>query len=329
MNFYDEARIYAKAGNGGNGACSFRREANVPYGGPDGGNGGRGGHIIFRCNPGINTLIDYKFKQHYKAKTGEPGKGGNRHGKNGDDVILYVPLGTQIFDEDENLLFDFENKDQEFLLLEGGSGGRGNASFKSSVNRAPKFANPGIKTEEHIIYLKLKILSDVGLVGFPNAGKSTLISSLSRAQPKIADYPFTTLKPYLGVVVYDDKDFVIADIPGLIEGASEGQGLGHKFLKHIERCKTILHVIDVTQENILKSYKIIRNELDQYSELLTEKKEIIVLNKIDLIPEAELKKITQKLKKATGREIIAISAASRTNLEELKQKIVRDLLEAS
>ena len=209
MNFFDEARIYVKAGNGGNGSCSFRREAHVAFGGPDGGNGGRGGHVIFRGSTNLNTLIDFKFKQHYKAKAGGQGKGQNRHGANGEDVILQVPLGTQIYDDDENILFDFDKADQEYVLLRGGEGGRGNASFKSSVNRAPKISNPGDVTEEEIIHLRLKIFSDVGLVGFPNAGKSTLISALSKAQPKVADYPFTTLKPYLGVVVYDDKDFVI------------------------------------------------------------------------------------------------------------------------
>ena len=289
MNFFDEARIYAKAGNGGNGSCSFRREAHVPFGGPDGGNGGRGGHIIFRCDLGINTLIDYKFKQHYKARPGEQGKGKNRNGANGEDLILRVPIGTQIFDENQNLLFDFESKEQEFRLLKGGEGGRGNASFKSSINQAPKIANPGEATKEHIIYLKLKIFSDVGLVGFPNAGKSTLISAISNAKPKIANYPFTTLKPYLGVVLYNDQDFVIADIPGLIEGASEGVGLGHKFLKHIERCKTILHLIDVTNEDPVKSYYTIREELTKYSDLLL-KTELIALSKIDLLPEEEVTK---------------------------------------
>lgn len=323
MNFFDEARIYAKAGNGGNGACSFRREAHVPYGGPDGGNGGRGGHIIFKCHLGINTLIDYKFKQHYKARSGEQGKGRNRNGANGEDLILNVPLGTQIFDEDHNLLFDFESKDQEFQLLKGGDGGRGNASFKSSINQAPKIANPGEATEEHIIYLKLKIFSDVGLVGFPNAGKSTLISAISNAKPKIANYPFTTLKPYLGVVLYDEKDFVIADIPGLIEGASEGVGLGHKFLKHIERCKTLLHLIDVTSENPLEAYKTIRNELNKYSDLLLEKKEIIALSKIDLLPKEEVAEIQKALAKDLNTKILTFSAVASQNLDKLKQELVQ------
>ncbi|MBT4989709.1 MAG: GTPase ObgE [Rickettsiales bacterium] len=327
MNFFDEARIYVKAGNGGGGSCSFRREAHVAFGGPDGGNGGRGGHVIFKSSTNLNTLIDFKFKQHYKAKAGGQGKGQNRHGANGEDTVLQVPLGTQIYDDDDNMLCDFDKEDQEYILLKGGEGGRGNASFKSSINRAPKISNPGEPTEEQIIHLRLKIFSDVGLVGFPNAGKSTLISVLSKAQPKVADYPFTTLKPYLGVVVYDDKDFVIADIPGLIEGASDGMGLGHKFLKHIERCKTILHIIDVTAESPNKSYEIIRNELTKYSDLLMDKKEIIVLNKIDLVFEEDLPEIIKSLQESTGKEIIAISAASLINLDQLKQRIVKELLD--
>ncbi|MDC0857681.1 GTPase ObgE, partial [Rickettsiales bacterium] len=276
-----------------------------------------------KCRLGINTLIDYKFKQHYKARPGEQGKGKNRNGANGEDLILNVPLGTQIFDEDHNLLCDFETKDQEFQLLKGGEGGRGNASFKSSINQAPKISNPGEATVEHTIYLKLKIFSDVGLVGFPNAGKSTLISAISNARPKIANYPFTTLKPYLGVVLYDEKDFVIADIPGLIEGASDGVGLGHKFLKHIERCKTLLHLIDVTSENPLESYRTIRKELNKYSDLLLEKKEIIALSKIDLLPKEEVAEIQKTLAKDLNTHILTFSAVASMNLDKLKQELVK------
>ena len=327
MSFFDESRIYIKSGNGGTGACSFRREANVPFGGPNGGDGGNGGNVIVKVNTHLNTLIDFKFKQHYKAENGQNGGGRDCHGRNGKDIILKVPLGTQIFDEEENLLVDLDEKNKEFTIAKGGHGGRGNASYKTSTNRAPRKFEQGEITEEQIIFLKLKIISDVGLVGFPNAGKSTLISVVSNAKPKIADYPFTTLKPNLGVVLYDDKDFVIADIPGLIKGASEGHGLGHRFLKHVERCKTIIHLIDINCDNPIDSYKIIRKELEKYSKFLADKKEIIVLNKIDLIDKKSITQIKNKLQKATKKTVFTISAVAKINLNQLKQQIISELID--
>ena len=319
MQFIDEAKIWVKSGNGGNGCLSFRREAHIPLGGPDGGNGGRGGHIIFKATNSINTLIDYRFKKHFKAKNGEPGKGKNRFGKNGEDLTLIVPVGTQLLSESGNIIADLDHNGQELLFLDGGKGGAGNAAFKSSKNQSPRFTKPGDSGEELNIFLQLKIISDLGIIGFPNAGKSTLLSSLSRAKPKIADYPFTTLKPELGVVFIDENEFVMADIPGLIEGASEGTGLGHKFLKHIERCKSLLHLIDITSDDLYSSYKIIRKELQEYSEILANKQEIIALNKTDLITDEEAiikqKELAQKLNK----EVLLVSAVAKHNIIDLKR----------
>ena len=319
MQFIDEAKIWIKSGNGGNGCLSFRREAHIPLGGPDGGNGGRGGHIIFKATNSINTLIDYRFKKHFKAKNGEPGKGKNRFGKNGEDLTLIVPVGTQLLSESGNIIADLDHNDQELLFLDGGKGGAGNAAFKSSKNQSPRFTKPGENGEDLNIFLQLKIISDIGIIGFPNAGKSTLLSSLSRAKPKIADYPFTTLKPELGVVFIDENEFVMADIPGLIEGASEGTGLGHKFLKHIERCKSLLHLIDITSEDLYSSYKIIRKELQEYSEILANKQEIIALNKTDLITNEEALIKQRELAQKLNKEVLLVSAVAKHNITDLKR----------
>jgi len=277
MHFIDEAKIYLKAGNGGAGSVSFRREKYIEFGGPDGGHGGKGGDIIFEVIEGLNTLIDFRYQQHFKAQIGVHGMGRNRSGKAGDDLIIPVPVGTQVLDEHSRLLLaDLSEIGQRFIIAHGGRGGAGNAAFKSSTNQAPYKAKPGIEGEEICVWLKLKLLSDVGLVGLPNAGKSTLLAAMTAARPKIADYPFTTLKPQLGVAYYKDREVVIADIPGLIEGASEGHGLGDKFLKHIERCRVILHVIDISGD-VLGNYIKIRRELKNYSSALEHKKEIIII----------------------------------------------------
>ena len=267
MKFLDEVKIYISSGNGGPGCISFRREANVPKGGPDGGNGGDGGNVIIKTVDNLNTLIDYRYKQHFKAKSGQHGMGKNRNGHNADDIILKVPFGTEILNEDKNVkLADLVDKDDNIILAKGGIGGKGNAFFKSSTNQSPRHAQPGEKGEEKTIWLRLKLIADVGLVGLPNAGKSTFLSKISSSRPKIADYPFTTLYPNLGVNRTDDKEFVVADIPGLIEDAHIGKGLGHKFLGHIERCKVLLHLIDITNENIMESFQVIENELKAYTE---------------------------------------------------------------
>ena len=318
MKIIDEAKIFVKAGDGGNGCVSFRREKFIDMGGPDGGNGGYGGNIIIVPNPHDNTLLKYRYKQHFEAESGKKGMGSNSTGRSGEDMILEVPMGTEILDEyGEEVLFDVKNLTDEFVIARGGKGGAGNACFKSSINQAPDKAIPGEDGEERWIWLKLKMISDVGIIGFPNAGKSTLLSVLTSAKPKIADYPFTTLSPNLGVVFTGYKEFVIADIPGLIEGAHEGLGLGDKFLKHIERCKILLHLIDVNSEDIIEDYDIIRNELDMYSEELAIKDEYIAINKCDSVDEefaAEQKKL---LEEHTGKKVICVSAVSRYNLQEL------------
>lgn len=327
MKFIDEARILVKSGKGGNGGLSFRREAHIPMGGPDGGNGGRGGHIIFMASHHLNTLIDFRFKQHYYARNGEQGKGKNRNGKSAEDVILKVPVGTQIFSEEGLLLADLASDSQEVIIAKGGKGGLGNSAYKSSTNQAPRSFQPGEEGEELTIMLKLKVISDVGIIGFPNAGKSTLISKLSKAHPKIADYPFTTLRPHLGVVSYDYNSFVMADIPGLIEGASDGVGLGHKFLKHVERCKILVHLIDISSDDIVADYRTIRKELENYSKILSEKLEIIVFSKCDLVLEEEQEEKLKQFKKEIKQDVTLISSVARTNLEALKQKIIKQLSE--
>ncbi len=327
MKFLDIAKIFVKAGNGGKGSVSFRREKFIPFGGPDGGNGGRGGDIIVECIGGLNTLIDYRYQQHFKAKNGTGGMGKNRHGSASPNLILKVPPGTEILSEDkEEVLADLTEVGQTLTLLEGGRGGRGNASFKSSVNQAPRMSTPGGVGHEMWIWLHLKLIADCGLVGLPNAGKSTLLSRVSRARPKIADYPFTTLKPQLGVVRKEDREFVVADIPGLIEGASDGVGLGHKFLAHVERCGVLLHIVDGTLgEDISKTYHTIRTELASYSPILAQKQEIVVLNKIDALDEDTLKAATKALKKASGQTPLAISGVSGAGLDSLIDTVFKTL----
>ena len=292
MKFLDQVKIYIKAGNGGDGSPSFRREKFIEYGGPDGGDGGKGGSVILKAEQNLNTLIDFRYQQHHKAKRGENGAGQNRTGKSGEDLILKVPLGTQVFEEDnKTLIYDFTKISEEFIAAAGGKGGLGNTRFKSSTNRAPRKFTKGTQGEEFTIWLQLKTIADIGIIGLPNAGKSSLLASVTNANPKIANYQFTTLNPNLGVASYDDKEITIADIPGLVEGAHKGTGLGIQFLKHIERCKSLLHLIDITSEDLKKSYQQVKNELKKYSNKLIKKKELIVLNKIDLIDEKEVNHI--------------------------------------
>ncbi|MCS6778242.1 MAG: GTPase ObgE [Geminicoccaceae bacterium] len=318
MRFLDSAKIWVKSGDGGDGAVSFRREKFVEFGGPDGGDGGRGGHIILRADPDLNTLIDFRYRQHVKAERGQNGMGKQRTGRDGADVVLRVPVGTQVFaDDHETLLFDLAEPGQEVIVCRGGRGGRGNVHFKSATNRAPRYAEPGEPGEERWIWLELKLLADVGLVGLPNAGKSTFLAAVSRARPKIADYPFTTLAPKLGTVEAGDDSFVIADIPGLIEGASEGRGLGDRFLGHIERCAVLIHLVDGTQREIVKAYRTVRRELEAYGHGLADKPEILCLNKCDALDVVAIARKRRALAKAAGRPVHAISAASRQGLESV------------
>ena len=311
MKFLDVAKVYANSGSGGNGCIAFRREKFIEYGGPYGGDGGRGGDVVAEAVENLNTLIDYRFQQHVKAKSGEGGKGKVMTGANGDDAVMKVPVGTEIYEEDgETLIADLAMPGQRVRLLKGGNGGFGNAHFKSSTNQAPDFAMPGQAAQEAIFILKLKLIADAGLIGMPNAGKSTFLSRVSAARPKIADYPFTTLEPQLGVVKVDESDFVLADLPGLIEGAHEGIGLGDRFLGHAERCATILHLIDGTGDSVAKSYKTIRAELEAYGMGLGEKPEIVALNKVDAIPEKELAKKKAALEKACGHKVQVISGVT-------------------
>jgi GTP-binding protein len=311
MRFLDVAKGYASSGAGGNGCIAFRREKFIEYGGPYGGDGGKGGDVWAEAMENLNTLIDFRFQQHVKAKSGEGGKGKVMTGANGADAIMKVPVGTQIYEEDgETLIADLAQNGQRVKLLRGGNGGFGNAHFKSATNQAPNFANPGQPLEEKIFILKLKLIADAGLIGMPNAGKSTFVARVSAAQPKIADYPFTTLEPQLGVVKIDDSDFVIADLPGLIEGAHEGVGLGDRFLGHAERCGAILHLVDGTGDAIAKTYKVIRAELEAYGHGLGEKFEIVALNKCDAIPADELAKKKAALEKASGKKVYLLSGVS-------------------
>ena len=318
MKFLDHVKITIKAGNGGDGCCSFRREKFIEFGGPNGGDGGHGGSIILSAAAGLNTLIDFRFMQHFKAERGENGKGNNKTGASGEDLILKVPIGTQVYAEDKKtLLCDLIKEGEKIKIANGGKGGLGNTKFKSSTNQAPRKTTKGSKGEEFEIWLELKIIADIGLVGFPNAGKSSLLSLITRAQPKIADYPFTTITPNLGVLNIDDKEIVIADIPGLIKGAHKGVGLGDKFLKHIERCKSILHLIDINEKDLFNRYKIIRKELEKYSLELTNKKEIIAFNKIDLLDQNEIKLKTQDFEKNLDKEFFKISILKKNNIKEL------------
>ena len=316
MKFLDQAKVYIRSGNGGAGSIAFRREKFVEFGGPNGGNGGRGGDVIVECVDGLNTLIDYRYQQHFKAGTGNHGMGQDRTGADGADAVLKVPVGTQIFEEDgETLIADFTDVGQRMTLLEGGNGGFGNAHFKTSTNQAPRRANPGLPGVERTLWLRLKLIADAGLLGMPNAGKSTFLSTVSNARPKVADYPFTTLVPNLGVASVDGHEFVIADIPGLIEGASEGAGLGDRFLGHVERCGVLIHLVDGTQDDVVGAYETIRNELEAYGGGLVGKEQILCLNKIDALDEETLAERRSALQKASGGDVLAISGATGKNVE--------------
>jgi GTP-binding protein len=311
MKFLDQAKVYVRSGDGGAGAVSFRREKFIEFGGPDGGDGGRGGDVWAEAVDGLNTLIDYRYQQHFKAKTGGHGMGRDRAGAKGADVVLRVPAGTQIFEADgKALIADLTEVGQRVLLAQGGNGGFGNAHFKSSTNRAPRRANPGQEGRERGIWLRLKLIADIGIVGLPNAGKSTLLARVSAAKPKIADYPFTTLHPNLGVVRHKGREFVLADIPGLIEGAHEGAGIGDRFLGHVERCRALLHLVDAAGEDPTGAYRTVRGELKAYGHGLAEKPEIVALSRIDLVEEASIKTIAAKLKRAAKRTPLLVSAAT-------------------
>tara|TARA_Y100000746_G_C15435529_1_gene420475 strand:- start:472 stop:1452 length:981 start_codon:yes stop_codon:yes gene_type:complete len=323
MKFLDQVKIFIKAGDGGSGSPSFRREKFIEFGGPDGGDGGKGGSVIIKSERNLNTLIDFRYQQHFKAERGENGMGKNKTGRGGKDIYLKVPVGTQILEEDnKTLLFDFTKENETFLVANGGKGGFGNTRFKSSTNRAPKKFTKGAKGEEYCIWMQLKTIADIGIVGLPNAGKSSLLASITRATPKIANYKFTTINPNLGVAIYDDKEITIADIPGLIEGAHEGTGLGIKFLKHIERCKTLLHLIDIT-EDINLSYRQIREELGKYSKELLKKKELIVLNKIDLLSKQEIIEKIEKFSMKKNKEILILSNLKKETIKKLKSELLK------
>ncbi len=325
MKFLDQAKIYVKSGAGGAGCMSFRREKFIEFGGPDGGDGGRGGDVVALCVDGLNTLIDYRYQQHFKAKTGMHGMGKNRAGGKGADAVLKVPVGTQIFDEEtDGLLADFTAVGQSVRLARGGNGGFGNTHFKTATNQAPRRANPGQEAEERTLVLRLKLIADAGLVGLPNAGKSTFLAAVSAAKPKIADYPFTTLHPQLGVVAVDDREFVLADIPGLIEGAHEGHGLGDRFLGHIERCRVLLHLVDAGSEHAGRAYKTVRHELEAYENGLAEKPEIVVLSKIDTVDAETLKTQAARLRRAAKQNPLRVSAVTHENLD----KVLRAVLQA-
>jgi GTP-binding protein len=324
MKFLDQAKVYIKSGSGGNGCVSFRREKFIEFGGPNGGDGGRGGDVWAEAADNLNTLIDYRFQQHVTAKSGGHGMGKDMAGANGADAILKVPVGTQIYEEDsETLIADLDRANARVLLLKGGNGGFGNAHFKSATNQAPRHANPGQPGEEKTIWLRLKLIADVGLIGLPNAGKSTFLARVSAAKPKIADYPFTTLSPQLGMVRVAGVDFVVADLPGLIEGAHGGAGLGTRFLGHAERTSVILHLIDGTQSQIARAYKTIRAELQSYGHGLGEKPEIVVLNKIDAIPKAQLARKCASLEKASGQKVLMMSGVSGEGVNEILRALAR------
>ncbi|HLN09171.1 MAG TPA: GTPase ObgE [Xanthobacteraceae bacterium] len=325
MKFLDEAKVYIRSGDGGNGCVAFRREKFIEFGGPNGGNGGRGGDVVVACVDGLNTLIDYRYQQHFKAQRGANGMGKDRSGANGSDVVLKVPVGTQVFEDDrETLIADLTRVGQRVVLARGGNGGFGNAHFKSSTNRAPRHANPGQPGEERWIRLRLKLIADAGLVGLPNAGKSTFLAAVSAARPKIADYPFTTLHPGLGVVGIDGREFVLADLPGLIEGAHEGLGLGDRFLGHVERCKILLHLVDGTGAHAGESYRVVRRELEAYGVILADKPEIVALSKSDaLTPEVRRKQVA-RLRRAAGRPPFVVSAATGDGVPA----VLRELLAA-
>ena len=324
MKFLDQVKIFIKAGNGGSGSPSFRREKFIEFGGPDGGDGGKGGSVILKSERNLNTLIDYRYQQHFKAKKGGDGKGKNQTGKGGDDLLIKVPVGTQVFEEDnKTLIYDFKKENEEFVVARGGKQGFGNTRFKSSTNRAPKKFTKGTKGEEFWIWLQLKTIADIGIVGLPNAGKSSLLAAITSATPKIANYKFTTLNPNLGVAVYDDKEITLADIPGLIEGAHIGVGLGIKFLKHIERCKTLLHMIDITEEDLENSYNQVRKELGNFRKDLLKKDELIVLNKTDLLDKKEITQKKKNFSKNKKSEVITLSTLDKKSIADIKSKLIK------
>ncbi|MCX7382924.1 MAG: GTPase ObgE [Alphaproteobacteria bacterium] len=330
MKFLDQAKIYCRSGDGGNGVIAFRRERFIEFGGPDGGNGGKGGDIIFEAMQNLNTLIDFRYVQHFRGAKGGNGSGADMTGRGAEDVVIKVPVGTQLFDDDrETMLVDLDVPGKRVVLLRGGDGGHGNAHFKSSTNRAPRRADPGWPGEERWIWLRLKLIADAGLVGLPNAGKSTLLSVVSAAKPKIADYPFTTLHPQLGVVRLSmTQEFVVADIPGLIEGAHEGAGLGDRFLGHVERCAVLLHLIDGAAGNVVKAYRTIREELAEYGGGLADKPEIVVLNKADAMTAREISSRRAALRKASGAPVYVISGVTRAGLPDLLAAVWTDITEA-
>ena len=324
MKFLDQVKIYVKAGDGGNGSPSFRREKFIEYGGPDGGDGGKGGSIILRSERNLNTLIDYRFQQHHKAARGENGSGAKRTGKGGNNLILKVPTGTQVFEEDnKTLIYDFKKDGEEFFVANGGKGGLGNTRFKSSTNRAPRKFTKGTVGEEFIIWLQLKTIADIGIIGLPNAGKSSLLAAITNATPKIANYKFTTLNPNLGVAIYDNKEIILADIPGLVEGAHQGIGLGIQFLKHIERCKVLLHLIDINEKNLENTYNQVKKELGSYSAEILKKKEIIVLNKTDLMDKKLIKNIVTKFAKNKNSEVMTLSTIEKISISKIKAKLLK------
>tara|TARA_B100001564_G_scaffold48409_1_gene35505 strand:+ start:185 stop:1168 length:984 start_codon:yes stop_codon:yes gene_type:complete len=324
MKFLDQAKIYIKAGDGGSGSASFRREKFIEFGGPDGGDGGDGGSIIFESDRNLNTLIDFRYSQHFKAQPGKPGSKRNRTGANGKDLVLKVPVGTQLYEEDNNtLIYDFTKNKEKYLIASGGKGGLGNVRFKSSTNRAPKKKTVGKNGEEFWIWLQLKVIADIGIIGKPNAGKSSLLAALTRAKPKIANYPFTTINPNLGVTYYDGKELTLADIPGLVEGAHKGVGLGDKFLRHIERCKILLHLIDLSENDLVKTYKQIIKELSSYDKRMNQKKEIIFFNKSDLFENKEIKIKLEEFKKNIDNKYEIISVFSNKDIQKIKRILIR------
>ena len=324
MKFLDEAKVYVASGAGGNGCISFRREKFIEFGGPNGGDGGKGGDVYIEAVDGLNTLIDYRYQQHFKGQRGENGMGKDRHGAGGKDVTLKVPAGTQVYEEDgETLLADLVNVGDRVMIAKGGNGGFGNAYFKSSTNQAPRNANPGQPGQELTIRLRLKLIADAGLVGLPNAGKSTFLARVTAAKPKIADYPFTTLHPQLGVVRVDDREFVLADLPGLIEGAHEGVGLGDRFLGHTERCRVLLHLVDGTSDDVVAAYKTVRGELEAYGNGLEDKPEIVALSKTDAMTSDEIKKQIAKFKKATKKTPLVLSSASGEGVTEVLRELFK------
>jgi GTPase len=324
MKFLDEAKVYILSGAGGNGCVSFRREKFIEFGGPNGGDGGKGGDVVVEAADGLNTLIDYRYRQHFKAKAGGNGMGKDRHGANGKDAVLKVPVGTQVYEEDgETLIADLTQVGDRAVILTGGNGGFGNTHFKSSTNRAPRHANPGEPAEERTIRLRLKLIADAGLIGLPNAGKSTFLAAVSAAKPKIADYPFTTLHPQLGVVRVDEREFVLADLPGLIEGAHEGVGLGDRFLGHTERCNVLLHLVDGTAEDVAAAYRTVRSELQAYGNGLADKPEIVALSKADALTAEAIKTQTAKLKKTAGKTPLVLSAHSGKGVPEALRALLK------